>query len=73
MSIRGGRLVDSEVLKDLSVSNIVYYKHTRLVPRDMAPSFVQYKSLFLDNRHRFTIHILKTTFVVHCDSALLSV
>jgi hypothetical protein len=69
MSIGGGDLVDSEALKDLSVSDIVYHKHTRLVSRDVTPIFAQYKSLFLDNRHRSTIHNLKTTFVVHCNSA----
>jgi hypothetical protein len=66
-------VLEGNDLKDLSVSNIVCHKYARLVSCDVERTFYQYKSFFRDNRHRFTVHNLKMTFLVHCNSASLSV
>jgi hypothetical protein len=71
--LEGEDLVNSEDLKDLSVSDIVCYKHAKLVSCELEHTFSQYKLLFHDNRHRFMIQNLKMTFVVHCNSASLFV
>jgi hypothetical protein len=71
--LEGEDLVDSEDLKDLSVSDIVCNKYARLLSCDVERTFSQYKSLFRDNRQRFTTHSLKMTFVVQCNNASLSV
>jgi hypothetical protein len=71
--LEGENLADSEDLKDFSVSDIVCCKYARLVSCDVELPFFQYKSLFHDNRHRFLMHSLKMTFVVHCISASLFV
>jgi hypothetical protein len=65
--------VDFEDQKDLSVSDMECYKYARLVSCDVERTFSQYKSFFRDNRHRFTMHNLKMTFVTHCNSASLFV
>jgi hypothetical protein len=71
--LEGEDQVDFENLKDLSVSDIECYKEGRLVSCDVEHTFSQYKSFFGDNRHRFTMHNMKMTFVTHCNSASLSV
>jgi hypothetical protein len=69
----GKDLVDSEDMKDLSVSDIVCYMYARPVSCDVERTFSPYKSLSLDNRHRFTVHDFKMAFVVRCNTASLSV
>jgi hypothetical protein len=71
--LEGEDQVDFEVLKDSSVSDIKCYKYARLVSCDAERTFSQYKLFFHDNRHRFTMHNLKMTFVTQCNSASLSV
>jgi hypothetical protein len=71
--LEGEDQVDFEDLKDLSVSDIERYMYARLVSCDVECTFSQYKSFFSDNRRRFTMHNLKTSFVTHCNSASLSV
>jgi hypothetical protein len=70
--LKGEDQVDFVDLKDLSVSDIECYK-TCILSCDVERTFSQYMSFFLDNRHRFTMHNLKTIFVIHCSSASLSV
>jgi hypothetical protein len=60
-------LVDSEDLKDMDVCDIVLQYAKLLVSCDVERTFLQYKPHFHDNRHRFTTHNLKLTFVVHCE------
>jgi hypothetical protein len=67
-ALDGQDLHDSEDLKDLSVSDTVCYNYARIL-YDMERTFSQYKSLVHDNRHSFTIHNLKITFLVHCSYA----
>jgi hypothetical protein len=71
--LEGEDQVDFEDLKDLSVGDIECCKYTRLVSCDVEHTFSQYKSFFRDNRHRCTMHSLKKTFVIHCNSDSLSV
>jgi hypothetical protein len=52
MCTTGGRLVNSEDLNDLSVSDIVCYKYVILVSWDVECTFSQRKSLYRDNRQR---------------------
>jgi hypothetical protein len=73
MFLEGKDVDNSENLKDLSVGDIVCYKYVGLVSCDLERKFSQCKSLFHYKRHRLTIHNLKMTFAVHCNSASLSV
>jgi hypothetical protein len=71
--LEGEDQVDFEDLKDLSVGDIECYKYARRISCDVECTFSQYKSLFLDDRHRFMMHNLKMTFGSHCNSASLFV
>jgi hypothetical protein len=72
MCTRWGGLIDSAEQKDFSVSDILCYKIARLVC-DVERTFSQYKSLFLDDQHLFTIQNLKMTSKVHSSNPSLSV
>jgi hypothetical protein len=63
--LEGEELVDSEDLTDLSVCDIVCYEYARLASCDVECVLSEYKSLFRDNRNRFTVHNFKMTFVVY--------
>jgi hypothetical protein len=71
--LEGEDQVDFEDLKDLIVSDMECYMYASLVSCDVERTFSQYKSFFRDNRHRFTMHNLKMTFVTHCNSVSLFV
>jgi hypothetical protein len=57
MYVRGGRLVNSEHLKGLRVSDVVGNKNARPVSSDVENLLPQYTSLFRGDRHRFTTQL----------------
>jgi hypothetical protein len=63
---------DSNDLKVSNVSGILCYKYARLVPCNVERTVSQYKPLLRDNRHTFTVHNLKMTFVIDRISASVS-
>jgi hypothetical protein len=49
MCIRGSDLVDSDDMKDGSVSDIVCYKYAGVISYDRKSMYFQYRSHFHDN------------------------
>jgi hypothetical protein len=63
---------DSKDLEVSSASDILCYKYATLVSCDVKRRVSQYKPLFRDNRHTFTVHNLKMSFMIHRVSASVS-